>query len=235
MDRYIDLSDGRIFVSAYGDESAFPLVLLHGNSENGSYFIHQIEYFSDRFYVIAIDSRAHGKSSYNPQIGLSIEKMADDVIKVLAVMDIDKADFIGFSDGGNVLIEIAMKKPEIVNKMVINGANLNMRGVKPLTNLKVLSYYFILSVAGIFGDKYRRKKEICRLMINQPRFDYYKVADIQIPTLVIAGSKDLIKESHTRKIAELIKNSELKIMQGTHFIAVEAPQEFNKTVDNFLK
>ncbi len=73
------------------------------------------------------------------------------------------------------------------------------------------------------------------LMVNDPHINPRELAKITAPTLVICGKKDMIKESHTRQIAESIPNSRLVIIKGNHFIAAENPKEFNNEVDRFLK
>ena len=233
MERYIELYDCKIFVDNYGDETKFPLVLLHGNGEDSGYFIRQIEYFSDKYYVIAIDSRAHGKSSYNGE-KLSINKLADDVIKVLEIMDIKKANFLGFSDGGNVLISIAINKPELINKIILNGANLNPHGVKFRINLKIYLGYFALQLRSLFNEDYLQEKAVWKLMVNEPKFTHKMLHKITQDTLVIVGTRDMIKHRHSQKIADNIKNSTFVEMEGSHFIAEEEPLEFNKIVEEFL-
>lgn len=233
MERYIELEDGEIFVDTYGDEQKYPLVLLHGNGEDSGYFIRQIEYFSDKYYVIAIDSRGHGHSSYNGE-KLTINKLADDVIKVLDIMDINCANFLGFSDGGNVLISIALKKPELINKMILNGANLNPSGVNFFVNLKIYFGYFALAIKSLFDETYKKDKAVWKLMVNEPKFTYKMLHDIKTDTLVLVGNRDLIKSHHSKKIAENIKGATFIEMEGSHFIAEEEPLEFNKIVDEFL-
>ena len=60
-----------------------------------------------------------------------------------------------------------------------------------------------------------------------------KIHSIKIPTLVIAGEKDIIKESHTREIVDKIPNAELSIAKGNHFIANKEPKAFNNEVEKF--
>ena len=233
MERYIDLEDGKIFVDTYGDEQKFPLVLLHGNGEDSGYFIRQIEYFSDKFYVVAIDSRGHGKSSYNGE-KLSISKLSDDVVKVLEIMDIKKANFLGFSDGGNILINIALNRPDLINKMILNGANISPNGVNFFVNLKIYFGYLQIVLKSLFNEDYKQEKAVWKLMVNEPKFTFKMLHNIQADTLVIVGNKDMKKSHHSKKIAENIKNASFVEMEGNHFIAEEEPLEFNKIVDEFL-
>lgn len=76
--------------------------------------------------------------------------------------------------------------------------------------------------------------EILGLMVNEPNIKPEALRTIQAPTLVIAGTKDMIKQSHTEMIAENIPNAKLSIIPGDHFIANKNPDAFNKEVEAFL-
>lgn len=71
-------------------------------------------------------------------------------------------------------------------------------------------------------------------MVNEPNIKIEEINSIKIPTLVIAGKKDMIKESHTIEIANNIPNAKLSIIKGDHFIADKEPQAFNQEVEEFL-
>ena len=73
------------------------------------------------------------------------------------------------------------------------------------------------------------------LMVNDPYVTEEQVKSIRLKTLVIAGTDDVIKESHTKKIAGLIEGSKLVFIEGDHFIAAKKSEQFNKTVLDFLK
>ena len=73
------------------------------------------------------------------------------------------------------------------------------------------------------------------LMVNEPNIERNELSKIIAPTLVICGSNDMIKESHTKEIAENIPNAKLSIMKGNHFIANKRYAVFNKVVEAFLQ
>ena len=79
--------------------TGFPLILLHGNGEDVSYFVHQMEPFSRHFRVIAVDTRGHGKTPRG-EAPFTIRQFADDLLGFMDVHGIDKAHILGFSDGG---------------------------------------------------------------------------------------------------------------------------------------
>ncbi|MBQ8830776.1 MAG: alpha/beta hydrolase [Oscillospiraceae bacterium] len=205
-----------------------PLILLHGNGEDSSYFVHQIEYFSASYRVIAVDTRGHGASPRG-DAPFSIPQFAEDLKSFMDRLNIEKAHILGFSDGGNIALTFALKYPERVDKLILNGANLNPKGVKASVQIPVVIGYYISKILG--GKK---KAELLGLMVNEPNFTPEDLKKLQIPTFVIAGKKDMIKDSHTRLIADSIKGAQLAIIEGDHFIANKNAAEFNSSVGNFL-
>ena len=108
-----------------------PLILLHGNGESCDYFEHQVSFFAKDYNVIAIDTRGHGKSPRGEK-PFTIVQFAEDLHDFMDEKGITKANLLGFSDGGNIALTFALKYPERIDKMIIDGANLFPRGVKPL-------------------------------------------------------------------------------------------------------
>ena len=85
-----------------------PLILLHGNGENSEYFEYQIEFFSRYYRVIAVDSRGHGRSERGSG-ELTLQRIADDLFEFMNQLSIEKANLLGFSDGGNIALLFALK------------------------------------------------------------------------------------------------------------------------------
>ncbi len=204
------------------------LILLHGNGESLDYFSAQTEYFSKFFRTIAIDTRGHGKSPRG-EMPFTIRQFADDLAEFMNEMKIERAHILGFSDGGNIALLFAIKYPERVDKLILNGANLHPNGVKRAIQLPIEAGY---RIAKLLGN--REKAELLGLMVNDPFIDEADLCRVRAKTLVIAGNDDMIKEEHTRKIASLIPNAELCIIEGDHFIANKRPTEFNKKTEEFL-
>lgn len=107
----------------------YPLILLHGNGENCEYFEGQMDELSDSFHVYAIDTRGHGKTPRGER-PFTIRQFADDLLGFMDAHQIVKAHLLGFSDGGNIAMVFAMTYPERVNRLILNGANLDAGGVK---------------------------------------------------------------------------------------------------------
>ena len=113
-----------------------PFILLHGNGEDSSYFEHQISYFGDRYRVIAPDTRGHGASPRG-DAPFTIEQFARDLYNFMTAHSLPKAVILGFSDGANIAMRFAMKHPDMVKALILNGGNLNAKGVKRTTQIPI--------------------------------------------------------------------------------------------------
>lgn len=210
-----------------------PLILLHGNGENGEYFVHQIEYFQKNYRVIAIDTRGHGKTERGTA-PFRIGQFADDLYLFMQKHGITKANILGFSDGGNIAMIFALRYPECVNKLILNGANLFAAGVKPSVQIPIEFGYCFAKFFAKKDPKAKQKAEMLGLMVNDPALTPEDVSKIQAETLVISGTKDVIKTEHTKLIAKSIPNAKLVLLDGDHFIANKMHEQFNAEVEKFL-
>lgn len=212
--------------------SGFPLLLLHGNGESGDFFVHQIDEFARYFTVYAVDTRGHGRSPRGTT-PFTISQFADDLLEFMDEQKIEKAHILGFSDGGNIALTFALRRPERVGRLVLNGANLDPSGVKPSVQIPIVLGY---KIASIFkAPKARANAELLGLMVNEPHIGPKKLAELAIPALVIVGSRDMIKASHSRLIADSLPKGRLSTIEGDHFIANKQPAQFNRAVLEFLK
>ena len=210
-----------------------PLLLLHGNGEDGSYFVHQMEYFSARYTVYAVDTRGHGRSPRG-EAPFTITQFAQDLSDFMNEHDILRAPILGFSDGGNIALTFALAHPGRVSRLILNGANLDPSGVKAHIQIPIILGY---KLAFLFAEKSPQAKahaEMLGLMVNEPRIDPEALQKLRVRTLVIVGTKDMIKDEHTLLIARSLPRSRLEIIAGDHFIAAKNPGAFNRAVDEFL-
>lgn len=211
-----------------------PFILLHGNGEDGSYFRHQIDYFSGSYRVIAVDTRGHGKSPRGTA-PFTIEQFARDLYGFMEGIEIAKAVILGFSDGANIAMKFAMEYPGKVRALILNGGNLDPTGVKRTVQIPIEIGYRIASRFASKSPDAKRNAELLGLMVNEPHIERYELSKITMPTLVICGTNDMIRESHTREIAENIPYARLSILKGDHFIANKRPNVFNQAVEKFLE
>ena len=218
----------------YREQGAgFPLILLHGNGEDGSYFEHQMAPLAAHFRVIAVDTRGHGQTPRG-DAPFSIRQFAEDLLAFMDRLGIEKAHLLGFSDGGNIAMVFALAHPERVEKLILDGANLDASGVKRSVQLPIEIGYRIAKLFAKKSPEARKNAEMLGLMVNDPNVRPEELARIQRPTLVVAGDRDMIREQHTRLIAQSIPGAELVILPGDHFVANKNPGAFNEAVLRFL-
>ncbi len=210
-----------------------PLILLHGNGGTLDYFEHQIAYFGDKYRVLAVETRGHGKSPRGTA-PFTMRQFAEDLREFMDVHDIARAHILGFSDGGNIAMTFALQYPNRVDKLILNGANLHTGGVKRRCQIPIEIGY---RIAGLFvkrSPEAKRNFEMIGLMVNEPNLRAEQLKALHIPTLVIVGSNDMIKASHSKEIAEALPNAKLVTLKGGHGIAKASPQAFNAVVEEFL-
>lgn len=210
-----------------------PLILLHGNGESSGYFVNQIDRFANEYRVIAVDTRGHGASPRGNK-PFTLETFADDLKNLLDSLNIEKANILGFSDGGNIAVIFALKYPERVVSLVLNGANLFPSGLKSSFLIPVKVLFAVFSLLSHFSRRAKRRSELLYLMAKQPNIQPERLSGIKCPVLVIAGTQDVIKEKHTKLIAASLPDSSLCFLKGGHSIAKTNSVEFNSAVEKFL-
>ena len=145
-----------------------------------------------------------------------------------------KANLLGFSDGGNIALLFALRYPERVLKLVLNGANLSPSGVKASFQIPIIIGYQIASFFGRWRDEAKKHADMLALMVKEPDIHPEQLKTVAVPALVIAGTRDMIKEKHTRLLAASLPDSSLVFIPGDHFIAAKKTAAFNQAVFAFL-
>ena len=170
-----------------------PMLLLHGNGEDSSVFSAQMDYFSPKYRVMALDTRGHGKSPRGTA-PFSIETFAEDLLDFLDQQGLEKVHLLGFSDGGNIALTFALRHQERLLSLILNGADLFPSGVKPSVQVPIVLGYWAARAAALFSRDAVPKMELLRLMVKDPHIPPEALGAIRVPTLVIAGTGDMIKE-----------------------------------------
>lgn len=214
--------------------SGYPLILLHGNGEDSTRFRHQLEYFSKEYRVIAIDTRGQGGSPRGTA-PFTFDQFAQDLLDFMNEHGIFRAHLLGFSDGGITALLFALEHPERVGKLILNGANLNVEGVIQPVRERIVTKAKEAEAQKDESGEAMTRYELLNLMATQPAIDPARLANLDIPTLVIVGTSDMIEAEHTQLIYKSLPDAELVLVQGDHFIAYDNPTAFNEAVDTFLK
>jgi len=229
----VKLKTATLYYETYS--SGEPLLLLHGNSQSILAFKYQISDLSKKYKIIAVDTRGQGKSTDETTGPLSYDLFADDMKQLLDSLHITKTNILGWSDGGNTGLIMAVKYPAYVNKLAVTGANLfPTSDAIPDTVWKQVKQGITEWSAGTDAHS-KMEVRLFTMLLNEPHLTFEDIKKIQAPVLVMAGAHDLILEKHTRAIAAAIPNSKLVIFKGaSHYVPVEIPKEFNAEVLKFF-
>ncbi len=224
-----------------------PLILLHGGMGYSGHWGYQIKALKKHYRVIAIDTRGHGYSRFRSitqyrQAEFSYDAMAKDVLAVMDQLSINKAPMLGWSDGANTALTIAIKYPGRISAALLYAANYNPSGTRRARDYTYFNQYLkhCETVAIRWPEKYfaralrNAQKNMWR---TQPKFTDQHLRTTKIPVAVISGNYDeIIKSSHTEKMARLIPNSKrITIWDATHFAHLQKPEKFNQIILEYLK
>ena len=209
---YIQLNGQVIYYEKTGEGS--PVILAHGNKETHKIFDVLAPELSKKHTVYALDTRGHGQSSKPHEYHYA--DMAEDIAAFIQALELVKPAFFGFSDGGITGLIAAAKYPAMFSALAVSGANLAPSGFKFFPRLSVQMAYF------------KKKDPLIRLMLTEPHITRSELSRIAIPSLILAGSKDMIRKSETVRIASSIPGAILKILpEENHFsYVVRSPKHF---------
>ena len=194
---WINVNGIKMYYEMHG--SGRPLIMLHGNSEDHTIFYDSRVLLSKHFTVYTMDSRGHGHSTRVEELHYC--DMADDMIAFMDQLDLRDVIFYGFSDGGIIGLLAAMRCDRI-GMLITSGANLTPAGVMAPFRLIAKAAYAVT------------KDPKMKLMLDEPDISTDELAQIKVPTVVIAGEKDLVLGKETAKIAMAIPGAKLRIIPG---------------------
>lgn len=221
---YANVNGLKMYYEIYGQGK--PLVLIHGGGSTiQTNFEKLIPLIAKNRQVIAVELQAHGRTS-DRDADLSFEQDADDVAALLEVLKIEKADFLGFSNGGTTALQIAIRHPEIVDKLILGSALAKRSGVPDwfwgfmaqakLENMPAQLKEGYLKVASNADGLQVMHDRDAKRMVNFKDIPNEKIKAINVPTLIIIGDKDVITPEHAVELHRQISNSQLAIIPGGH-------------------
>lgn len=228
---YVNSNGIRIY---YQDSEANlePILFLHGNGEDHTYFKVLEDYFSSYYRIIYVDSRDHGLSDISNG-ELDFKLMSKDVYCVLENLNIKTIKVIGFSDGASIAMQFAMDHFEMVESLVLVGANYDVDGMKLETIKGIKQDLFRLSFLPLSLHNRISKKRL-KLMLNHPHFTKEELESINIPVLNVFGDNDCIKKEHSQNLTEILNAKEIIFKNASHNLILEYPDIFFENVMSFF-
>jgi pimeloyl-ACP methyl ester carboxylesterase len=230
----------RIHYAIYGHGS--PVILLHGGLANSDYWGHQIKALAPHHRVIVMDSRGHGRTTRDAR-AYGYDLMADDVIALMDGLKIRRADIVGWSDGGIIGLDLAIRHPDRVGKIFAFAANTLTSGVIDGVEKNPTFAAYIDRAGGEYRKYSATLKDydafvekISKMWADQPNWTDAQLKSIKSPVLVVDGDHDeAIKREHTEYIAATIPGAGLLILpNASHFAFLQDPAQFNFAILHFL-
>lgn len=239
---YIDAGGLPTYYQAEG--TGDPLVMLHGGFATVDTFGGFTPLFTNRYRVFSPERRGHGRMPDIPG-PITYEIMADDTTAFIDALGIGPVDIVGWSDGGNVAMITAIRRPDLIRKLVVIGTAVNIGGGTPFAQAMtehmtvehlppmLIDAYAALSPDGrdhfpVVFDKLRRA------IIDTPA-QLSDLARIPAPTLIMAGDDDLVSIGHLEAMRDTIPEAQLAVVPGTsHGLPLEKPELTARLILDFL-
>ncbi|MCH4548739.1 alpha/beta hydrolase [Rhizobium changzhiense] len=227
------VNDIRMYYAEYGEGD--PILFIHGGLGNAEVWGHQVADFAKDHLVIVADSRGHGRSTRSQQ-PFGYDLMTSDYVALLDYLKIDKVTLVGWSDGGIIGIDMAMKHPEKLTRVIAQAANVTTDGVKAdVMDNKTFNDYI-----NVAGEQYRKLsptpneydafvKQISEMWATQPAWTAADLAKISVPvTLAIGDHDEAVKLDHTEMMAKQIPGAKLVILKDvSHFAMLQDPAAYD--------
>ncbi len=226
---YADVNGVRIWYEVRG--AGAPVVLLHGGmSTIETSFEKVLPELTRRYRVVAVEQVGHGHSP-DADRPYSYARMADDTAAVLRNLRIERADLVGWSDGAEVALQLAIRHPQLVRRMVLSGVTTALAGMEPkaLQSVRDTSAEEMARKWGPLREAYERASpdgaahwprfvaKVRALWLDPAEQDMgaAKVAAIAAPTLVVAGDRDTVRPEHAVELFRNLRHGQLCILPGT--------------------
>lgn len=229
----------QMYYAIYG--SGDPILLIHGGLGHADVWANQVIALMKSHRVIVADSRGHGRSTRNEQ-PYGYDLMASDYVALLDYLKIEKTALVGWSDGGIIGLDIAMKHPDRLTKLFAHAANVTVDGVDPnVMNSPAFNAYIER-----MGKDYARLsktpdqynafvEQISKMWASEPAWTKEQLGKITVPTAVVLGDHDeAITRKHTDYMASVIPGAKLIILKDvSHFAILQDPEGYTKAVTDF--
>jgi pimeloyl-ACP methyl ester carboxylesterase len=234
-----DVNGISLYYETYG--AGPPVIVLHGAGaflETMHYFIRPL---CATYTVIAVDSRAQGRSTDGPG-SITYDRMGDDVLALMDELNLAQADVVGWSDGGIVGLAMAMKQPDRIRRLVAIGANYDTNGLD-LQQFPPGRFRQVASQVKPFYEAVAPDPEHFPVMVDkidtmvstEPHYTLADLGRIRAKTLIVAGERDIVLRAHTDAMARAIPGArETIIPDTTHAGPLETPDPFVKATRDFL-
>ncbi|MBQ7957616.1 MAG: alpha/beta fold hydrolase [Clostridia bacterium] len=236
---FITARDGaKIEYGIYGDLSKDALIMLPCNGGDMHNFDgNLLPEFSKHFKVITVSPRGTGNSERG-EGELTFDLEAEDLLCLLQELEIEKAHFFGYSDGGNLAIVFAVNYPDKVKSLVPVGANISPWGTKINSQIPIITKYIKYAIEAFItkDPEIELRRDIQKMMVTQPSLKFSDLEKITAPTLNIYADDDMMYPWHSQRITKSISGAEeLRVPDSGHSDILEFKDELFTKLFEFYK
>lgn len=243
---YAEVDGLSMYYEIHGGAGGAPLVLLHGGGSTiQTSFGALLPLLARTRRVIAFEQQGHGHTADVPDRPFSFTQSAKDAVALLRFLGIERADFLGYSNGGHIAIQIALDHPEVVNRLVVESAMTSREGADPqfwdsfehasldqmpreLKDAYLAAAPHPEALPSFFAKSVRR-------MATFEGWPPARLKAIRGPTLILLGDRDVVRPEHAVWLYRLLGNAELCILPATDHMAIVRRAEFiHPVVEAFL-
>jgi pimeloyl-ACP methyl ester carboxylesterase len=222
--KYAGVNGLKMYYEIHGE--GFPLVLIHGGGSTlETTFGRILPTLAKTHKVIAVEMQAHGHTA-DIDRPLSFEQDADDIAALLKYLKLPKADIFGFSNGASTTLQLAIRHPQIVNKIIVastmykkDGAFQGFFEMMKNASFDGMPQPYKDAFLKINPDKaalHRMYERDVTRMQNFQDINEDQIKSIKAPALIIAGNHDVVTPEHAVEMHRKIQNSQLMILPGAH-------------------
>jgi pimeloyl-ACP methyl ester carboxylesterase len=232
----------QIYYEVHGSSSdrGTPLVLLHGGGSTfETSFAEILPALAKSRRVIVYDRQGHGRTG-DVDRPFSFQQSAEDAVGLLRALGVSRADFMGFSNGGQIAIQIALAHPDVVRKLVIESAMFSREGADPafwagfdqakLEDMPAELREAYLRVAPRPADLTAMFWKSVNQMKAFQGWTAEEMRSIRAPALVLQGDRDVVRPEHGVAMYRLLPNAQLAILPNTDHRAICHPPAWLTTL-----
>lgn len=243
---YAEVDGLRMYYEIHGSAGGTPLVLLHGGGSTiQTSFAALVPLLARTRRVVAFEQQGHGHTGDVPDRPFSFAQSARDAVALLRFLGIERADFLGYSNGGHIAIQIALDHPEVVNRLVVESAMTSRAGADPqfwdsfehatldqmpreLKDAYLAAAPHPEALPSFFAKSVRR-------MATFEGWSPEQLKLIRAPPLILLGDRDVVRPEHAVWLYRLLGAAQLCILPGTdHMAIVRRAELVHPVVEEFL-
>lgn len=243
MGEYANVNGLRTYYEVQGEGE--PVMLLHGGGVTADSWYGQLPALAERYRVYAPERRGHGRTP-DVEGPVTTELMAEDAVAFLEALGTGPVHLVGWSAGGTVALRLALRRPDLVRKLVLISSGISREG-STAADLAMVDEANTSVLAGMFRPQYEPLSpdgpehfpvvfdKWLRMWREEPDIELSALSALRLPVLVMQGDDDGVRVEHSAAIARALPDAQLAVLPGTSHVApLEKPELVNRLLLDFL-